>query len=345
MKPRLLVVQRTSLSHGKLQSRSIGARFGPLLNYMTRHGLIQWECILETEITLKDFERFDAILLNKHSSQKGIDIIKTAKSIGLKTIYDMDDWILDLPSYSVTNLDEDILSNIVSMLKIVDVVTVSTDRLKLRLKFLRPDSILLPNGFDHEGVCYQPANPIYSVNNKILFSNTDGIKLISHREKFFKQLILFQEQHPNITIDFWGDQFPEMAKIPRLVDKGFLENEQYKKKIRDAGYLFAVVPLGGQEDEGTFQFNACKSCIKYIDYGSLGIPSIFSDSAVYSDVVINNHTGILVSNSGDDWLNAIELMYENRDLRDSIRVNAYQDCRLNFGVEKVADHFYHLLVV
>ncbi len=343
MTPRLLVVQRTSLSHGKLKSRSIGARFGPLLNYMARHQLMHWEMILEEEITEDDLKRFDAILLNKHSSAKGIALIELANHKGLTTIYDMDDWILDLPSYSVTNLDEDILANVVKMLKSVDTVTVSTEQLKTRLKYIRPDTVVIENGFDHEGLNYHHAARQESDQPKILFSNTDGIKLVAHRKAFFEQLIAFQQQYPEVLIDFWGDQFLEMSSIPRLTDKGFLDNIAYKESIRDAGYWFAIVPLGGAEDEVSYQFNACKSSIKFIDYGSLGVPGIYSNTPVYHNVIQDGETGLLVNNQANEWGGALEKMLNNKALRQNISDAAYQHATENFGLASIAQRFLNVI--
>ena len=127
-----------------------------------------------------------------------------------------------------------------------------------------------------------------------------------------------------------------MHKIPRLHNNGFKENAIYKTKIRDSGYWFAVVPLGGEEDIETLLFNSCKSCIKYIDYGSLGIPGIYSNTPVYSDVICNEETGFLVSNQDNCWINAMEKLYASKELRQKIRMNAYNDCIKNFGLDESA---------
>jgi len=335
-KPRLLVVQRISLSHDQLRSRSIGARFGPLLKYMADNNYLSWTEFVENDIDLSVLKNFDSILLNKHSSLRGLEIIKNASALGLKTIYDLDDWILDLPSYSVTSLNDDVMGNVVSMIREADYVTVSNKSLQEKLKYIRPDAIILKNGFDHKSITYNPAVNKERESPVILFSNTDGIKLVSHRKIFFEQLIQFMNRHPEVEIDFWGDKFPEMHKIPRLNNYGFEENATYKEKIRDNGYWFAVVPLGGEEDSETFLFNSCKSCIKYIDYGSLGIPGIYSDTPVYSDVINNGSNGCLVSNRDDNWLDCMEKLYEDRSFREAIRINSYNDCIENFGLDESA---------
>jgi glycosyltransferase involved in cell wall biosynthesis len=148
--------------------------------------------------------------------------------------------------------------------------------------------------------------------------------------------VQFLEIHPEVEIDFWGDKFPEMHNIPRLINNGFEANQVYKRKIRDRCYWFAVVPLGGEEDPDTLFFNSCKSCIKYIDFGSLGIPGIYSDTPVYSNVIQDGETGILVKNQGDNWLKTMEALYHSRELRQEIRTNAYNDCVRNHGLEQSA---------
>lgn len=341
--PRLLVVQRLSLSHSLLKSRSIGARFGPLLDYMERHGLLHWQEILETEIGIDDLHQHDAVLLNKHSSSRGLEIIQMAKALGRVCIYDLDDWILDLPSYSVTNLDDDVLANIVRMIREADAVSVSNPVLQNKLKYIRPTSVILKNGFDHEALPYNPANSTESSRPRILFSNTDGIKLVSHRKKFLQQLVAFMETHPEVQLDFWGDHFPEITRIPRLTDKGFAPNKIYKEAIRDTGYWFAVVPLGGPEDADTLFFNSCKSCIKYIDYGSLGIPGLYSQSPVYSEAVRHGETGLLVNNRGDEWLQAMSTLYEDEGLRQQIRERSHKDCVANFGLHSSANRLLDLI--
>jgi len=336
---RVLIVQRVSLSHATLRSRSVAARFGPLLDYMQRSGLIVWNEMLESDIKPKDLKDYQAILLNKHTSSKGLDIIKAAKDLEVHSIYDLDDWILDLPSYSVTNLDEDVLSNIVQMIRLADTLTVSNTVLQGKLKYLRDDALILPNSFDHDAMWIDPQHYQEATPPRILFSNTDGIKLVTYKTAFIQQLVEFMEQFPQVTLDFWGDHFPELGRIPRVCERGFTPNKSYKKSIKDQGYLFAVVPLGGQEDPDTFFFNSCKSCIKYIDYGSLGIPGIYSDSPVYARAIKHGKTGLVIKNTADNWLQAMISLYHDGHLRQRMRLEAHSDCIANYGVQKVAKEF------
>jgi hypothetical protein len=270
--------------------------------------------------------------------------MRMANEFGKKTIYDLDDWILDLPQYSVTNLTEDTLANIISMLREATHVTVSNMLLAEKLKVIRRDTHLILNGFDHEEMEYQPKNWHEVQPPKILLSNTDSLKLVNFRKEFIESIRCFLEKHKNLTLEFWGDDFPEMNSITQLKPMGFRPNYEYKIAIRDAGYLFAIVPLGGVEDPDTLLFNSCKSCIKYIDFGSLGIPAIYSLTPVYSSVVRHRQTGLLAANNAENWQQQMQEMYSNQALRQRIRINSYCDVRARFNLVQPASMMTRLLI-
>lgn len=333
--PRLLVVQRCSLSHSVLTSRSIAARFYPLLTYMYKNGLLEWEAILDENITLQLLQKFDAILLNKHVSTIGLKIMFLAKELGIKVIYDLDDWIFNLPDYSVTFLEEDHLKNIIEFIRGATFVTVSNEHLAKKISNIRKATII-ENGIDIDELNIEQSIHHESEPCKIVYSNTDGIKLINFRNDFFKALSEFLRRNEYVSLEFWGDEFPEIREIPRVILRGFMENTQYKKALVEHGYTFAISPLGGKEDFDSFEFNSCKTCIKYIDYGALGIPGIYSASPVYEGAVENFSTGLIVDNNYESWLGGMQRMLDDKVLRHQIRRNAYFDIKKNYGLKTQA---------
>lgn len=336
--PRLLVVQRRSMTDRRMTSRTIGARFAPLLSYMQRHRLIEWELISEEDIGLSHLRRFDVVLFNKHMSSLSLKIMRMANELKLHTIYDLDDWLLDLPSWSVLEMNEDVLYNVLAMIREASVATASNKLLQERMQRVRHSEVLIiPNGFDHEAFDLSPALWTEKKPSKLMFSNLDGIKLVKFRKSFFAELCEFLLDNQSISIDFWGDPFPELHSIPKVTHRGNLENLEYKRAIRDEGYLFAIVPLGAEEDPDTLFFNSCKSPIKYVDYGSLGIPGIYSDCPTYRETVKHRVTGYLASNEGNSWRKAFEEMLHNHALRQSIRVNSYADVSSHFSAQHICE--------
>ncbi|MBB5465466.1 glycosyltransferase involved in cell wall biosynthesis [Paraburkholderia sp. CI2] len=324
-----------------MNSRTIGARFAPLLSYMQRHRLIEWEQISEADVGVSHLHRFDVVLFNKHVSNLSLKIMRMANELGLHTIYDLDDWLLDLPSWSVLEMNEDVLYNVLAMIREASAATASNSLLQERMRKVRrsDDVLIIPNGFDDQAFDLSPELWTETQPPKIVFSNLDGIKLVSFRKEFFGTLRSFLARHENVSIDFWGDPFPELNTIARMTHRGSRGNLEYKKAIRDEGYTFAIVPLGAEEDPETLFFNSCKSPIKYADYGSLGIPSIYSDCPTYRENVKHRETGYIASNTAESWARALEDMLGDPQLRQSIRRNAYADVFDRFSVRRISSMF------
>ena len=338
--PRLLVVQRRSMTDGRMKSRTIGARFAPLLSYMQRRQLIEWEQISEEEVGISHLHRFDVVLFNKHVSNMSLKIMRMANELGLHTIYDLDDWLLDLPSWSVLEMNEDVLYNVLAMIREATAATASNQLLQERMRRVRhSDVLIIPNGFDHQAFDLSPELWTEKQPRKIIFSNLDGVKLVNFRKEFFSTLCDFLRNNESLSIDFWGDPFPELNSIPRVTHRGSRGNIEYKKAIRDEGYIFAIVPLGAEEDPDTLFFNSCKSPIKYVDYGSLGIPSIYSNCPTYRENVKHRVTGYIASNTAESWKQALEEMLRDSELRQEIRVNSYADVFERFSVARISSMF------
>jgi len=53
-------------------------------------------------------------------------------------------------------------------------------------------------------------------------------------------------------------------------------------------------------------FTICKSDLKYLDYGALGIPGLFSDVRPYRETIRHGETGLLVPDARAAWEEAIE---------------------------------------
>ncbi len=340
---KILIVQRFSLSNRHLESRSIGARFIPFINSLSKDGLITSLVKLESEITTFDISDSDVVLLCKHTTERGLQILEEANLLSKLTVYDLDDWIFDIPEYSMTTLNIAETQNAINMLKNARIVTVSNEALRNKLSDLNIKSFVLGTGFDHKLIEVNPMKYEESSKPSVVYSNTDGVKLIKRRKDFFAALSDFLLSNKEVDLHFWGDRFDGLNLLPNVVYHKFAPNHIYKRELSTAGYWFGLVPLGGDEDASEFFFNACKSPVKYIDYASLCIPGIYSDSPVYSSVVTNGKTGLLVANTYEQWLSNMNLMLNNLTLRTEIRGSAYTNAVENYGIDSVSNKFLRIL--
>lgn len=71
-------------------------------------------------------------------------------------------------------------------------------------------------------------------------------------------------------------------------------------------------------------FNLYKSDIKYLDYGMMGIPGIFSNVGPYPATVRDRVTGMVVENDVDAWYQAMETLVQDEKLRRRLGANAFE---------------------
>jgi glycosyltransferase involved in cell wall biosynthesis len=162
------------------------------------------------------------------------------------------------------------------------------------------------------------------------------VKLISARVSFLSAIIKFLELHETLGIDVFGDSFEEMSQIPRLIYRGYVDYDQHKRIISSENYVFALCPLGGDEDGEAMTHNRFKSSIKYLEYGAARVAGIYSDTPAYRGDVVNLRNGLIVRNREEEWFEAMEVLAANEDLRESIARSAYEDVSSRYDVRLVA---------
>jgi processive 1,2-diacylglycerol beta-glucosyltransferase len=79
---------------------------------------------------------------------------------------------------------------------------------------------------------------------------------------------------------------------------------------------FAISPLEDHE------FNRCKSDVKFLDYGALGFPGIFSRTPAYEESVSHLETGYLADNTTRAWEDAIAFLASSAQTRKDLAIGA-----------------------
>ena len=79
---------------------------------------------------------------------------------------------------------------------------------------------------------------------------------------------------------------------------------------------FAIAPLMDN------WFNRFKSDIKFLDYTAAAAPGIFSSVAPYAATIETRKTGLVIENSRENWVSAMEELIENNTLRSALIHNA-----------------------
>lgn len=319
---KILVVQRGSHVATAPFSLSVAARITEPLDYLADRGEVSYVTVGEVGVDIDGYLKWaDAVIFSKHFSPESISIAEKARKRGLRTVYDLDDWILEFPAYSGGSLRQSgRIENILKFFELVDVVTVSNERILREIRQYFESPILVPNGMYVEKYglsCEKPYDP-----PRVVFTNADVLKIEASKQGFIRALQDFFQSHPEYILDCFGDPFPEIHSLPIMHFTSRMPYEDYMHCLVAGKYSFAVTPLGGIEDRESLLFNGCKNPFKFLNYGAAGVPGIYSRTPIYENCIIPDSTGLLVENSYGGWRDSMERMVVDIDLRERIRNNA-----------------------
>ncbi len=141
-----------------------------------------------------------------------------------------------------------------------------------------------------------------------------------------------------LRLHVWGAAPAGFEGLPGLVVRPY--QPDYDSFIRDlaaTGYAMGLAPLVPDH------FHACKTELKFREYGGCGIPGIFTDAPPYAPAVEDGRTGLLVPNRPEAWADAITRLARDSRLRWSIAEAARQEVARRYGLPTVLDAWSDLL--
>lgn len=145
-------------------------------------------------------------------------------------------------------------------------------------------------------------------------------------------LIKYSEK---VEIHFWRKKIPEPLDGLNgvVLNQSVSSYEAFIETFYSKGFDIGLAPL---VDEPFFH---SKSNNKYREFGGCGIAGIYSDIRPYSDCILNEETGLLVANTVQSWIDGIERLILDSNLRQVIALNARKDVALNYSFESAVESF------
>jgi len=141
-------------------------------------------------------------------------------------------------------------------------------------------------------------------------------KLIhTHRNKF--RLVLFGSTPSPIAM-----LAKAHADVIRSVDV-----EDYPQRLSELAPDVCIAPLSLRADE--VNFNVCKSNIKRIEAGALGVPAVTTDIATYN---LDAPEGAVYCKTADDWHAALAKMIDEPDYRRAMGAVNAAFTRRNYNI-------------
>jgi len=285
--------------------------------YGVDNGIINVGAVNEGDIVVlqrdicKHHDSYEAITSLAHSQKKPV-------------IFDLDDLLFELPDNHPDRLTGYYTEALLPMLQAVieaDLVTVATEPLRDYLLPFNEKIEVIPNYLNDTLWSFRNFEKPPAQDDVITIGYMGGH---SHKPDLLlvlPALRIIKEKYPHrIRYHFWGIEPPEelieISQIDWCPPKSY-EYRDFVNFFQTQRADIAIAPLCDN------LFNSCKSPIKFMEYGAVGIPGIYSDVKPYSNIVTNGEDGFLAS-SYDDWVSMLSSLIDDPNLRFKFAINALE---------------------
>ena len=260
----------------------------------------------------------DVIVLQRQLTDGQLSSIQTYREFsGAKIVYELDDYLPNLPISSVHKKDfpKDIWRRLRQITALCDRVTVSTPALKTALKDLHSDILVLPN--------YLPMDWWGNIASRSKFDKKSKPRVgwaggWSHKGDLRLISDVVKATADRVDWVFFGMKPEGIESIVAEYYPG-VPIEDYPRQLAALKLDLALAPLENN------LFNECKSNLRLLEYGICGYPVIATDIEPYRcELPVT-----LVKNRFNEWVTAIEekladreaLLAEGMNLQSAVRNN------------------------
>jgi GT2 family glycosyltransferase/glycosyltransferase involved in cell wall biosynthesis len=268
----------------------------------------------------------DAVIIQRDAipSKHTDGVISILKKGDIPYIYEIDDLLWDLPPSNTDHAIDAAQQKAIKKLMInATLVTTSTEALRGEIAQFNDSVTVIPNYHD-KALWLSPIpqdlrqqvlsdSGLTHTKPRILYmgtkSHAEDLKLV------FNALREISKTHPDVEILQIGGGLVLPGAVELNVPEhisSYIDFVTWFRVISSAASI-AIAPL---EDN---RFNKAKSDIKMLDYSFAGLPAIYSSVGAYASSVENERTGLLVENSTESWVAAIETLLGDKGLQETIR--------------------------
>jgi len=257
-------------------------------------------------------------------------ITQIARAEKKPIIYDIDDLLLLMPEYHPERESQFYVESLLPMLEALyeaDLITTTTPLLKEKLLQFNENVKVLPNYFDDEIWHLRKPN-LEPITGTPLILGYMGSESHMPDVLFVEPLLknLLNKYPEKLEMHFWGIKPPlSIANFPNV--KWFpAVSYEYVDFAADFQTQSADIFIAPLIDN---LFNRSKSPIKYFEYSALGVPGVYSKLETFEQVITHGENGFLAS-SLQEWQEFLELLINNRELRQNIAISAQKNIMKNW---------------
>jgi glycosyltransferase involved in cell wall biosynthesis len=271
----------------------------------------------------------DYVAVQRLGLQSNLTAMKTLRSVDMKIIYDLDDFLWDIPEWNPhAAMLKQMAFGYTHCMKHADIVTVSTNPLrKALLKHHKRDLINLVTGREIPVVVCPNKIDMRLVapyqQRKELIVGWAGSN--THDRDFqivlpaLRQLIV---EFPQVIFEFAGWMPEELRGFPNVRFRHWTPVSEWFLRYPRWGWSIALAPLFGHE------FNNSKSGNKMTEAGSIGIPCLASHELPYSDwcrTSSDRELSWMLCAGADSWYKKLKMLIQDESQRKHYGQLMYQN--------------------
>jgi glycosyltransferase involved in cell wall biosynthesis len=276
-----------------------------------------WHVDCKTHTMSSDFARTNIMIFQRSFTQGMLDKLRLAKSLRIKTIYEVDDDLFNIPpgfeNPHKAFSDPTLRAIMTAFLQEADAVTTSTLPLAETLQKIAPNQHfeVIRNSIDLEmwESSYQHKqtldNPVVTLGWMASGSHVVDLPMI---RPVLESLL---QKYPNLHLHCIGGIKDEMfseAVRQYIFCEDWVEISRLPSAMID--FDIGLAPLADNP------FNRSKSGIKALQYWALGIPTVASPLPVY-DCIEHGKDGFLAG-TPEEWEQHLSILIEQKALRTGL---------------------------
>jgi glycosyltransferase involved in cell wall biosynthesis len=310
-------------------------------NYFERlagRGLINWRTIAYETCHPSDLEGNDLVIFSRPRYPEAIALIDYCRRNRIPTLLMIDDnWIaagIEFPRYkSLFTAGCSAFEVFLYGLRHTDATIVYNELLEEDIRPYAPRIFRMPVNVDTDHFAGRPREDRSFIAG---FAGSPRFETAP-----FRALSRFIHLHPNTSVFIMAHQIPEeLADVPpdriRFIPYQY-SYFAYARTVSSVQPDILLAPL----DRSRFSASKCPN--KYLETAAIGSPGIYSRVPPYTDYVKDGETGLLVENEEKAWMEALELLYTDPDLRSRIVETARSDVMQRFSTERLIPTFLRIL--
>jgi glycosyltransferase involved in cell wall biosynthesis len=256
-------------------------------------------------------------------------VFSRCRQRGVPVVYELDDNLLDLHHDAPWEAyPGDSLRGVVAFLaRQADGMIVSTPALAERVGRLRIEVLVVPNALD-ERLFGSAPGPFAPRSSAVTIGYMGTLTHEADLRMVLAPLRALLARHAGrVRLELVGGAAGRrMASLFEGLPFRMLEpghEDPYPRFVpwmrQHLRWDVAIAPLADDA------FTRGKSDLKYLDYGALGIPGVFSDVGAYRSTVRHRETGLLAANEPEAWAEALEEIVSDGALRARLAEAAKAD--------------------